>query len=217
MGLPRGAPKELGHGAFGAVFLRKNEKMCEVALNVFRHGAERDAEHKILAFLAAGKNLSKRIIRTDVVVPLQGHLQQTGQDQPTPTFPGLIFEYCLFGDVEGFISKSHPVLNQANICHWTSHVAEGLQFLASLHIVHADFKPNNILVQAANTLVVGVLGGSFLATTPHNTASEQRSPTRPSKSCGKLGSRPPQTCSRWGSSHMRGRPGSFRTHARGNI
>ena len=39
MGLPRGAPKELGHGAFGAVFLRKNEKMCEVALNVFRHGA----------------------------------------------------------------------------------------------------------------------------------------------------------------------------------
>ena len=131
------------------------------------------------SLLAAGKNRSRRIIlfHGDAVVEVPpSHalsLQQAGQDQPSPTCPGLIFEYCLFGDVEGFISKWHPVLNHSNICNWTSHVADGLQFLASLHIVHADLKNKNILVRADKTLVVDVLWRSFVAASTQNTHSIQ--------------------------------------------
>ncbi|KAF0096536.1 MAG: serine/threonine protein kinase bacterial, partial [bacterium] len=49
------------------------------------------------------------------------------------------------------------------------HVAEGLQYLASLHIVHADLKPENILVRADKSLVVADLGRSIVATTPQAT------------------------------------------------
>ena len=49
------------------------------------------------------------------------------------------------------------------------HVAEGLKFLASLQIVHADLKPKNILVRANKTLVVADLGCSFLAKTTQST------------------------------------------------
>ena len=69
------------------------------------------------------------------------------------------------------MSKWHPVLNQTIICHWTRHVAEGLQFLASLQIVHADLKPKNILVRAHYILVVADLGRSFFIKTPQNTHS----------------------------------------------
>ena len=96
-------------------------------------------------------------------------LHQSDQEQSAPMAPALIFEYCPFGDVECFIRKWHPVLNQTLICHWTRHVAEGLQFLASFNIVHADLIPKIILVRADKTLVVADLGRSFVATTPQNT------------------------------------------------
>ena len=108
----------------------------------------------MMALLAAQKTRSTRIIsfHGDADVELSpthaSTLQQSLPDQRTPPFHGLLFEFCPFGDVEAFISKWHPVIDQTILCHWTSHVAEGLQFLASLNIVHADLKPKNILVRA---------------------------------------------------------------------
>ena len=125
--------------------------------------------------LLAMKNRSVRIIlfHGDAIFEVpHSHaqsLQESGQEEPAQLAPAVIFEYCPFGDVECFISKWHPVLTQTIIYHWTRHVAEGLQFLASFNIVHADLIPKIILVRADKTLVVADLGRSFVATTPQNT------------------------------------------------
>ena len=133
--LSMGSPKELGHGSFGAVFLRKCDRLGDVAVKVYSRRGDRDTEHNMMVLLATSNARSTSIIAfyvvADVEVPTShaSSFQQTPQEAPTPICPGLLFEHCTFGDVEGFLRKWHPVLNQTILCHWTSHVAEGLKFL----------------------------------------------------------------------------------------
>ena len=88
--------------------------------------------------------------------------------------PTQIFEYCSFEDVDGFMSKWRPMLNQKIICHWMRHVTVGLQFLAFVNTVHAELKPKNILDRADKTIVVAERGHSFVPTTHRSvTASEE--------------------------------------------
>ena len=130
--LRKGTPKELGHGSFGAGFLRKCDMLGEVAIKVYKGRGDRDTEHKMMALIATTRTRSTDNIAfhgdADVQVPTPhaSSIQPTGQDQSAPMCPGLLFEYCPFGDVEGFIHKWHPVLSQTFLCHWTRHVAEGL-------------------------------------------------------------------------------------------
>ena len=71
--LPKGTPKELGHDSFGAVLLRKCERLGEVALKVYRRRGDRKKEHKMMAMIATSKTRSTRIIEfrgdADVEVP----------------------------------------------------------------------------------------------------------------------------------------------------
>ena len=136
---------------------------------------------KMLLLLAAWMNPSMRIILLhgdeDVEVR-QSHAQtihQTVHDQSTHTCPSLNLVECPFWNVEGLISKRHHVHNQTNICRCPSHLADGLKFLSSIHIVDADLKPKNILGRADKTLVRGDLGGCHVPTTPQNTQSIQAS------------------------------------------
>ena len=121
--VPKGTPKELGHGTFGAVFLRKGDKTGQLALKFYRRRGDRDFEHMMMALLAAQKNRSTRIIAfhgdPDVVVS-HTHattLQQSHPDQPNPLCPGLLFQFSPFGDVEAFISTWHSVIDQTILCH----------------------------------------------------------------------------------------------------
>ena len=129
MHLPKGTPKELGQGSFGAVFLRISEKLYEVALKVSRRLADRDTEHKMLALLTIATIRSTHSNDfhgdEDVEMPTSHDSapQQTGQDQSSHMCPGLLFENYPFGEEEGFVFMLYPVLNQTLICHLTSHVA----------------------------------------------------------------------------------------------
>ena len=115
--LPKWTPKELGHGSFGAVFLRKCDRLGEVALTVYKRRGDRDTEHKMMTVIATAMTRSTRIIAfhgdADVQVPTPhaSSLQPTSQEQAAPMCPGLLFEYYPFGDVEGFSNKWHPVVN----------------------------------------------------------------------------------------------------------
>ena len=86
--------------------------------------------------LVAKKNRSDRIIGYHGSTPIpwpKGTSQlpsQQGTQAPVNTIDGLMFEYAAYGDVRAFIGKWHPVLDQTVLCHWTRHVAEGLQYLA---------------------------------------------------------------------------------------
>ena len=90
--------------------------------------------------------------------------------------PAIVYEYCPYGDVEAFIREWHPVLDQNILWYWTRHVAEGLQLLSSLDIVHAARKPKNHLVRHDKTLVIADLGRSLVSSRTPTTTTIRGTP-----------------------------------------
>ena len=178
-----GPPKELGHGAYGTVFLRSHPTLGLVAVKVFRIPAHCDAEALAMGILEVPH-------RSDRIIKYHGpnnrwswprthaNSDPSAQSDPSrpPKIPALVYEFCPFGDVEAFIREWHPVLNQTILSHWTRHVAEGLQFLASLDVVHADLKPKNLLVRHDKTLVIADLGRSLVSSRTPTTTTIRGTP-----------------------------------------
>ena len=137
-----GPPKELGHGAYGTVFLRSHPTLGLVAVKVFRIPAHCDAEALAMGILEV-PHRSDRIIKYHGPNNRWSWPRSHANPDPStttdpsrpPKIPALVYEFCPFGDVEAFIREWHPILNQSVLCHWTRHVSEGLQFLASLDVV----------------------------------------------------------------------------------
>ena len=83
MGLSKGTPKELGHGSFGAVFLRKCDSLGDVAVKVYSRRGDRDNEHHMIVLLATANARSTGIIAfygvadVEVPTPHASSLQQT--------------------------------------------------------------------------------------------------------------------------------------------
>ena len=73
----------------------------------------------------------------------------------------ILMEYCSEGSLARLLN-SYGKFHQAMLLHYTHQILEGLVFLHSLHIVHRDIKPDNVLIDAEGRVKLADFGSAIL-------------------------------------------------------
>ncbi|KAJ3220210.1 Serine/threonine-protein kinase, partial [Clydaea vesicula] len=139
--------KEIGRGSFATVYLGKTMTNQKVAVKSI---AKRKLNQRLQDSLKQEINILKNINHKNIVslydiIKSEKHIH-------------LIMEYCMFGDLSGFIKKKgfsdspnlyaglHGGLNDFLIDNFLKQLANAMEFLRSHSLIHRDLKPQNILL-----------------------------------------------------------------------
>ncbi|CAF1657257.1 unnamed protein product [Adineta ricciae] len=135
--------KELGHGAFGTVYLGTYGNSQVIAYKVIRSSSSKEAmrEANILKTLS-----HPNIVRYIDVIPTANHIL-------------LVMEYIDGGTMFKYIRKTSYSNKYWSDCKkMMIAVAFALNYLSEKHIIHADLKSDNILLKSDNTAVLSDFG-----------------------------------------------------------
>jgi hypothetical protein len=126
----------IGSGSNGRVYKISNNN-TNYALKIIYDG---NNELNILNILSKQPNKHKNIINTFDYITIDGIDKY-----------GMIFE-CMDTDLNNVI-RSNQFLSNSHIRHICKQILDGLEYIHSLNIIHADIKPSNILINCSNCLI----------------------------------------------------------------
>eukprot|EP00658_Telonema_sp_P-2_P037866 TRINITY_DN2721_c0_g1_i11.p1 TRINITY_DN2721_c0_g1~~TRINITY_DN2721_c0_g1_i11.p1 ORF type:complete len:494 (-),score=56.96 TRINITY_DN2721_c0_g1_i11:516-1997(-) len=66
----------------------------------------------------------------------------------------LVMEFCSGGDLAGFLKKRGGHVPESTAREFTRHIATGIAYLQTHHLIHRDLKPHNLLLSKDSTTAV---------------------------------------------------------------
>ena len=133
--------KALGRGAFGSVYPATHKDGRQIAAKQIESEKEETAKKE----LTGSENLLKAFKAQNHEHENITKIHDILPDEYNDIW--LMMEYCEFGDLNKYFDKHPEKFNDISIkLDMMCQIASGLAFLHSIHIVHRDIKPNNILV-----------------------------------------------------------------------
>jgi serine/threonine protein kinase len=126
--------RHLGSGGNGSVHLYRDRQMhILVAIKTIYHDANTPPnEALVLDYLGLHENVIQ--LYTTLTHPAEAWCR------------GLVFEYCLVGDLVDYTSTLEGPCSDIFLWHLFRHISSGLAFLPKRGVVHGDIKPANILL-----------------------------------------------------------------------
>eukprot|EP01098_Paradermamoeba_levis_P011568 TRINITY_DN4960_c0_g2_i1.p1 TRINITY_DN4960_c0_g2~~TRINITY_DN4960_c0_g2_i1.p1 ORF type:complete len:335 (-),score=79.29 TRINITY_DN4960_c0_g2_i1:1096-2100(-) len=141
--------KQLGVGAYGLVFLATEIK-TGTQFAIKRLDKQRITKEKKVPWVNRERNTLDTIRSCTGVV----RLEYTFQD---PGYLYFVLNYCPNGDLESWIQK-YKTFSLEVVKFRAAEMISILQSIHSKNIVHRDFKPENLLLDGANHLVLTDFG-----------------------------------------------------------
>src|SRR5215469_11178143 len=157
--------KLLGEGGCAKVYLGKHRYLNSyAALKVLNATIHPGHEHKFLAEAQTLVNLRH---------PNIVHLLDFGIENGTPV---LIMDYAPNGSLRQYYSQGTqmPLATSVDV---VAQVAVALQYAHNHHVIHRDVKPENILLDADNRLLLSDFGLSLLTPSPQQLSTQDSAGT----------------------------------------